>query len=150
MGSFQRASSLFPAVSAGLMRENDFVWLALKNKKSVTPAESCHVASLWNGDLECCLLLSPGKSAEIWLMTSGNYLSSHPLWVQVLVAAARSVVHRLCPWFSFALQSWGGFTHIHTHTPTHPIAAGAGLRDSRATGAAGTSRSASPQGSRQC
>lgn len=47
-------------------------------------------------------------------MTSGNHLSSHPLWVQVLVAAARSVVRGLCPWFSFTLQSWGGFTNTTT------------------------------------
>lgn len=152
--SFQRASSLFPAVSAGLIRENDFVWPALRKKKSVTPVESCHIASLWNRDMECCLLLSPGESAEIWLVMLKNDLSSHTVRVRVLVAAASAAVpglmssHRprwehpsehwggLCAGLSLVLQSWGGGHSC--------VTAGTGLRDGRAVGAAGISRSASP------
>lgn len=40
--SFQRASSLFPAVSAGLIRENDFVWPALRKKISHSSGKLSH------------------------------------------------------------------------------------------------------------
>lgn len=52
--------------------ERKLLWPALRKQTPVIPVESCHVASLRNRDLECCLFLSPGKSVEIWLVALKN------------------------------------------------------------------------------
>lgn len=83
MGAHSEQAHGFPAVSAPLVRENGLVWPVLGNTKSVTPVESCHIASLWSRGLECHLPPSPGKPEEHGLVTWRGDLSSQPLQCEI-------------------------------------------------------------------
>lgn len=93
MGAHSEQAHGFPAVSAPLVRENGLVWPVLGNTKSVTPVESCHIASLWSRGLECCLPPSPGKPEEHGLVTWRGDLSSQPLQCEI-----RGSCQPCCTW----------------------------------------------------